>query len=116
MDDYKKILDRIIIILRASGSTQSKTLKLIYQLVIYKIMVDFKHEEKYIRDEHIIQKYLENIDFKNLISSTDNTSYELQKQMRDILDNERINFEEINDLSVNTMHQLLDLIQEFDFT
>ncbi len=116
MNDYKKIIDRILILLRASGATQNKNLRLIHQLLIYKIMVDFKHEEKYIRDEHIMQRYLENINFNNLINSTDNISYELHKQMRDILDDERINFEEIIDLSVNIMHQLLNLIQEFDFT
>lgn len=44
----------------------NKILELLYILTTYKIMVDFKKEEEYLREPHIITNYIQNIDIKKL--------------------------------------------------
>ena len=60
-------------------SRADDSFELVYILLSYKVLVDFKHEKEYLRTPHILENYVETIDFEKIQKS--NNLNELLNQM-----------------------------------
>ena len=90
-----------------------KTSNFLYFLITYKIMVDFKKEENFLREPHIITNYIENIDFKKL---KDTPSFlELFEQLKPLkIKNLLSNLDILN--KEKELREIIYYLDELDFS
>lgn len=90
------------------------TTKMTYALVVYKIMLDFKQEQDYLREEHKITKYISKIDFEKLMNAEDiykEASFQLEP-----LNIDNTILEPLNRLPRENLAKLFKVLDEFNFS
>ena len=95
-------------------SRADDSFELVYILLSYKVLVDFKHEKEYLRTPHILENYVETIDFEKIQKS--NNLNELLNQMNflniSVLNCHRV----IENLDDSGSYKLIKLIEKIDFS
>ena len=108
----ERILVKIEDIIRRKSSLY-KTSEFLYILTTYKIMVDFKKEEEYLREPHIITNYIKNIDIEKLKK---NPSFsELIYQLEPLEIHNLISKLDIDNQD-NIIKEVIDYLDELDFS
>lgn len=112
MENENRVLE-ILDALR-SYSRPEDSFELVYILLSYKVLADFKHEKEYLRTPHILENYVETIDFEK-IKETNNLK-ELLNQMN-FLNISTLNCHIVLDnLDDSTSYKLIKLIEKIDFS
>lgn len=95
MENENKVLE-ILDTLR-NYSRADDSFELLYILLSYKVLADFKHEKEYLRTPHILENYVETIDFDKIKETSD---------LKEVLN--QMNFLNISPLSCHRAIENLD--------
>lgn len=112
MEGEKKVFD-ILNGLRNYANIED-SFELIYILLSYKVMADIKHEKDYLRTHHLLEKYIEDIDFDKIKETNDLKELFKQMEILNILTLRCYNT--INSFDKSISNKIIKMLEEIDFS